>query len=150
MTIPSLIKKPGEVDEVQSGPETEDAQVVLATRAHRGEKAPEGKSRKTEPEHNPVESEEAKEAERGRRNKTADLGSIDRVEVKILDFRPDERAFPQGLVKTTFYKASVDAGEVDKVEIETGLGSSGDDEQGNKGQRHRTVPKKAANHENKK
>jgi hypothetical protein len=44
----------------------------------------------------------------------------------------------------------VDASEVDKVEVKTGLGSSGDDEQGNKGQRHRTVPKKAANHENEK
>ena len=144
------IKKPSEVDEVQSGPETEDAQVVLATGAHHGEKAPEGKSRKTEPEHNPVESEEAKEAERGRRNKTADLGSIDRVEVKILDFRPDERAFPQGLVQTTLYKAGVDASEVDKVEIKTGLGSCGDNEQGNKCQRHRAVPKKADNHENEK
>ena len=71
---------------------------MFATRAHHGEKAPEGKSLKTEPEHNPVESEEAKEAERGRRNKTADLGSIDRVEVEILNYLPDESAFPQGLV----------------------------------------------------
>jgi hypothetical protein len=44
----------------------------------------------------------------------------------------------------------MDAGEVDKVEIKTGLGSSGDDEQGNKGQGHGAVPKKAANHENEK
>jgi hypothetical protein len=44
----------------------------------------------------------------------------------------------------------VDAGEVDKVEIETGLGSCSDDEQGNKGQRHRAVPNQAANHENEK
>jgi len=44
----------------------------------------------------------------------------------------------------------VDASEVDEVEIETGLGSGGDDEQGKKGQRHRAVPKKAANHENEK
>jgi hypothetical protein len=44
----------------------------------------------------------------------------------------------------------VDASEVDKVEIETGLGPGGDNEQGNKGKRHRTVPKKAANHENEK
>ena len=97
-----------------------------------------------------MKSEEAKEAERGRRNKTADLGGIDRVEIKILDFGPDERAFPQGLVQTTLDKAGMDASEVDKVEIETGLGSSGYDEQGNKGQRHRAVPKKAANHENEK
>ena len=44
----------------------------------------------------------------------------------------------------------MDAGEVDKVEIETGLGSCSDDEQGNKGQRHRAVPNQAANHENEK
>ena len=44
----------------------------------------------------------------------------------------------------------MDAGEVDKVEIKTGLGSSGDDEQGNKGQGHGAVPKKADNHENEK
>ena len=44
----------------------------------------------------------------------------------------------------------MDAGKVDKVKIETGLGSGGDDEQGNKGQRHRTVPKKAADHQHKK
>ena len=44
----------------------------------------------------------------------------------------------------------MDAGKVDKVEIETGLGSCGDDEQGNKGQRHGAVPKKAAYHENEK
>ena len=97
-----------------------------------------------------MESEEAEKAERCRGDKTADLWGIDRVEIEILDFRPDERAFPQGLVQTTLYKASVDAGEVDKVEIETGLGSCSDDEQGNKGQRHRAVPKKAADHENEK
>ena len=97
-----------------------------------------------------MEGEEAEEAKRGRGNKTADLWGIDGIEVEILNFRPDESAFPQGLVQTTFYKASVDAGEVDKVEIETGLGSCGDDEHGNKGQRHRAVPKKAANHENEK
>ena len=97
-----------------------------------------------------MQGEEAEEAKRGRGNKTADLGSIDRVEVEILDFRPDESAFPQGLVQSTLDKASVDAGEVDKVKIETGLGSGGDDEQGNKGQRHRTVPKKASDHQHEK
>ena len=141
MTIPSLIKKPGEVDEVQSGPETEDAQVVLATWAHHGEKAPEGKSRKSEPEHDPMEGEEAKEAERGRRNKTADLRGIDRVEIEILNFRSDESVFAQGLVQTTLDKASMDASEVDKVEIEAGLGSCGDDEERDKCQRYRAVPK---------
>ena len=97
-----------------------------------------------------MEGEEAEEAERARRNKTADLWGIDGIEVEILNFRPDESAFPQGLVQTTFYKASVDAGEVYKVEIKTGLGSCGDDEQGNKGQRHRTVPKKASDHQHEK
>ena len=141
------IKKPGEVDEVQGGPEAEHPQVVAATGAHHGEKAPEGKSRKTEPEHNPVESEEAKEAERGRRNKTADLRGINRVEIEILNFRPDERAFAQCLVEALFDKAGVDAGEVDKVEIKTGLGSSGDDEEWNECQGDRAIPKKAADHQ---
>ena len=45
-----------------------------------------------------MEGEEAEKAERRRGDKTADLGSIDGIEVEILDFGPDERAFPQGLV----------------------------------------------------
>ena len=49
LCILQVSKKPSEVDEVQSGPETEDAQVVLATGAHHGEKTPEGKSRKSQP-----------------------------------------------------------------------------------------------------
>ncbi len=97
-----------------------------------------------------MEGEEAEEAKRGRGNKTADLGGIDRVEVEILDFGPYERAFAQCLVEALFDKAGVDAGEVDKVEIETGLRSCSDDEEWDKGQRHRAVPKKAANHENEK
>jgi len=44
----------------------------------------------------------------------------------------------------------VDAGKVDKVKIEAGLGASGDDEEWDKGQRHRAVPEKAADHENEK
>jgi len=43
MTIPGLIKKPGEVDKVKGGPEAEQNQVVFATLAHHGKKAPEGK-----------------------------------------------------------------------------------------------------------
>ena len=80
-----------------------------------------------------MQGEEAEEAERRRGDKTADLWGVDGIEVEIFDFGSDERAFPQGLVQTTLYKASVDTGEVDKVEIEAGLGSGGDDEQGNKG-----------------
>jgi hypothetical protein len=44
----------------------------------------------------------------------------------------------------------MNTGEVDKVEIKTGLGSSGDNEQGNKGQRHRAIPKKGTNHQHEK
>ena len=44
----------------------------------------------------------------------------------------------------------MDAGKVDKVKIETGLGSGGDDEQGNKGQRHRAVPEKASDRQHEK
>ena len=123
---------------------------MFATRAHHGKKAPEGKSCESEPEHNPVESEEAKEAERLRGDKTADLGGVDRVEIKILDFRPDESAFPQGLVQTTLDKASVDASEVDKVKIETGLRSGGDHEEWDKSQRDWAIPEKTADHENEK
>ena len=44
----------------------------------------------------------------------------------------------------------MDAGKVDKVEIEAGLGSGGDHEDWDKSQRHRAVPNQAANHENEK
>ena len=44
----------------------------------------------------------------------------------------------------------MNTGEIYKMKVEAGLGSCSDDEQGNKGQRHRTVPKKADNHENEK
>ena len=97
-----------------------------------------------------MEGEKAEKAKRCRRNKAADLWSIDGIEVEIFDFGSDERAFAQGLVEALFDKAGVDAGEVDKVEIETRLGSCGDDKQGNEGQRNRAVPKKAADHENEK
>ena len=97
-----------------------------------------------------MEGEEAEKSERRRGDKATNLWSIDGIEVEILDFGSDERAFPQGLVQTTLDKAGMDAGEVDKVEIETGLGSGGDNEQGNKGKRHRTVPKKAGDHQHEK
>jgi hypothetical protein len=44
----------------------------------------------------------------------------------------------------------VDAGKVDKVEIEAGLGSSGDDEERDKCQRDWAIPEKAAYYENEK
>jgi len=97
-----------------------------------------------------MKGEEAEEAKRGRGNKTADLRGINRVEIEILNFRPDESVFAQCLVEALLDKAGMDAGEVDKVEIKTGLGSSGDNEQGNKGEGHGAVPKKAADHENEK
>ena len=40
MTISGLSKKPGQIDEVQGGPQAEKNQVVFATSAHHGEKAP--------------------------------------------------------------------------------------------------------------
>jgi len=49
MSILGLIKKPGEIDEINGGPEGDQNQVVFSTQAHHGEKAPEGKSRKSEP-----------------------------------------------------------------------------------------------------
>ena len=54
LRILQVAKKPSEVDEVQGGPEAEKNEVVFATLAHHGEKAPEGKSRKAEPENSPV------------------------------------------------------------------------------------------------
>ena len=97
-----------------------------------------------------MKCEEAEKSERRRGDKTADLGGVDGVEIEILDFGSDEGAFPQGLVQTTFYKASVDAGEVDKVKIERGLRSRGDDEEWDKSQRDWAIPEKAADHENEK
>jgi hypothetical protein len=44
----------------------------------------------------------------------------------------------------------MDASEVDKVEIKTGLGSGGDDEEWNKGQRDWAIPKKAPDHQHEK
>ena len=44
----------------------------------------------------------------------------------------------------------MDASEVDKVEIEAGLGSCGDDEERDKCQRDWAIPKKTADHENEK
>ena len=44
----------------------------------------------------------------------------------------------------------MNTGEVDKVEIEAGLGSSGDDEEWDKSQRDWAIPNKAADHENEK
>lgn len=134
MTISALYKKPKEIDKIKPPPDAKQNQVVFATRAHHGKEAPKGESGQAQPEGHPVKCEEAEKSERRRGDKTADLGGVDRVEIEILDFGPDECAFAQGLVQTTLYKASVDAGEVDKVEIKAGLGSCSDDEQGNKGQ----------------
>jgi hypothetical protein len=85
----SISKKPGQIGQIEATPKTEQNQVVFATLAHHGEQAPEGKSRKAKPEHDPMEGEEAEEAKRGRGNKTANLWGIDRVEIKILDFGSD-------------------------------------------------------------
>ena len=98
LRILQITKKPGEVDEVQGGPKGDQNQVVFATLAHHGEKAPKGESGQAQPEGHPVQGEEAEEAKRGRGNKTANLWGIDGIEVEIFDFGSDERAFAQGLV----------------------------------------------------
>jgi hypothetical protein len=41
----------------------------------------------------------------------------------------------------------MDTGKVDKVEVEAGLGSGGDDEEWNECQRDRAIPKKADDHQ---
>ena len=144
MTISALYKKPKEIDKIKPPPDAKQNQVVFATRAHHGKEAPKGESGQAQPEGHPVKSEEAEKSERRCGDKAPDLWGVDGIEVEILNFRPDERAFPQGLVQTTLDKASVDAGEVYKVEVETGLGSSGDDKEWDNGQRHRAVPNQAA------
>ena len=97
-----------------------------------------------------MEGEEAEKSKRRRGDETADLWGIDRIEIELLDFGPYERAFAQCLVEALFDKAGVDAGEVDKVEIETGLGSCGDDEEWNESQRDGAIPEKATNHQHEK
>ena len=54
------------------------------------------------------------------------------------------------MIQATFDKTSVNTGEIYKMKVEAGLGSGGDNEQGNEGQRYRAIPKKAAYHENEK
>jgi len=98
LTISGLYKKPNEIDKIEPPPDAKQNQVVFATRTHHGEKAPEGKSRKAEPEDDPVKGEEAEKSEGSRGYKTADLRGIDGIEVEILNFGSDERAFAQGLV----------------------------------------------------
>ena len=97
-----------------------------------------------------MEGEEAEKSKRRRGDETADLWGIDGIEIEILNFRPDESAFPQGLVQTTFYKTGVDAGEIHKVKIKAGLGSCGDDEEWNESQRDGAIPKKASDHQHEK
>jgi len=98
LSIFRVAKKPSEVDEVQGGPEADQNQVVFATRAHHGKEAPKGESGQAQPEGHPVKSEEAEKSERCRGDKATDLWSINGIEVEILNFGPDERAFAQGLV----------------------------------------------------
>ena len=94
-----------------------------------------------------MEGEEAEEAQGGRGNKAADLGGIDRVEIEIFNIRANQSVLPKGLVQARFQMAGVEAGKVYKMKVEAGLGSSGDDEKWNEGQRDRAIPKKATDHE---
>ena len=98
MTISALYKKPNEIDEIKPPPDAKQNQVVFATRAHHGKEAPKGESGQAQPEGHPVKSEEAEKSERCRGYKSADLGGVDGVEIEVLDFGPDKRAFPQGRV----------------------------------------------------
>ena len=94
-----------------------------------------------------MESEEAEKAERRCGDKAPDLGGIDWIEVDILDLRSNQGGLAESLVQAQFDKAGMDTGEIDKVEIEAGLGSGGDDEEWNECQRDRAIPKKAADHQ---
>ena len=87
-----------------------------------------------------MEGEEAKKAERRRRGKAADLWGVDRIEVKVFDFGSYQGRFAQNFIQATFDKTSVNTGEIYKMKVEAGLGSGGDNEQGNEGQRYRAIP----------
>ena len=97
-----------------------------------------------------MEGEEAKKAERRRRGKAADLWGVDRIEVKVFDFGSYQGRFAQNFIQATFDKTSVNTGEIYKMKVEAGLGSSCDDEEWDKSQRDWAIPKKATNHQHEK
>ena len=89
-----------------------------------------------------MEGEEAEKAERCRGHKPADLGGIHGVEIEILDFGADQGALAQGFVKAFFHGAGVNAGKINKMKIEAGLGSGGDDEEGSQCEGKGAIPQK--------
>ena len=97
-----------------------------------------------------MEGEEAEETERRRGNKATDLGGIDGVEVEILDYGSNQGVLAQGHIEVGFDVAGVEPGKVDEVEVKTRLGSGSDDEEGNKSQGDRAIPKKATDYQHEK
>ena len=119
-------------------------------RAQGRQESPQGKACQGQPQQDPVQSEKTKEAQRSGRNEPTDLGGSDRIEIQILDFRADKRVFAEGAVQLFFQMAAVETGEIDKVQVEAGLGTCGDDQERNQGQRERAVPKQAGDHQHQK
>jgi len=97
-----------------------------------------------------MEGEKAEEAEGCHGHKTTDLGCIDGVEVEILDFGSNQGFLAQGLIEVGFDVAGVEPGKVDEVEVKARLGSGSDDEEGNKSEGDRAIPKKATDHHSEK
>ena len=97
-----------------------------------------------------MEGEEAEETERRCGDKATDLGCIDGVEVEIFDYGSNQGVLAQGLIEVGFDVAGVEPGKVDEVEVKTRLGSGSDDEEGNKSQGDRAIPKKATDHQHEK
>ena len=91
-------EKPCEVSEIQPTPKGKQNKKVPPAGAHGRQQAPEGEAGQTQPKNDPVEGKKAEEAEGGGGNKAANLGGIDRVEIKVLDLGSDKRASAQGLV----------------------------------------------------
>jgi len=129
----AISKKPGQIGQIEATPNRQTQKVVAAAGAHRRQKTPKGKSCQAKPEDDPVEGEEAEEAEGGRRNKAADFGSVDRVKIEVLNLRTEEAALSKGLVKLFFQMTGVETGEIDKVQVEAGLSSRRDHQKGNQG-----------------
>jgi len=97
-----------------------------------------------------MKGKKAEEAKGCRGDETPDLGSVDRVEIKILN-RGAEKRFPaEGLIQLSFQVAGVESGEVDKVEVETRLGAGGDDQKRNQGQGEGAVPKQTGDDQDQK
>ncbi len=132
------------------GPDQQENQIVEPARTHGREQPPKCKTSQPKPKQDPVKGEKTEKSKRSGRHEAADLGGLQRIKIEVLDLRADQGAFPEGSVEKDFQMTSMQAGKVDKMKVETGLSSGGNDEEGNQSQGNRAVPKKAYNHQDEK